>query len=86
MKKAIGITILILAASLIIYFLLFSYGKIYSGNIKLITSVHQHKIFSIREIDSLTADMNYGFTIKNAVTHPNPDSLKIPFKPERPSI
>lgn len=86
MKKAIGITILILIVSFVIYLLLFSYGKIYSDHSSLVETGRSRKVYSIREIDSISADMNYRFTIKNAEVHINKDSLKTPFKPEIPSI
>jgi len=86
MKNAIGIAILILIASFVIYLLLFSYGKIYSDHSLLVETGRPHKIYSMREIDSLSADMNYRFTIKNAEVRINKDSLKTPLKPEIPCI
>ncbi len=86
MKNAISIIILILIASFIIYFLLFSYGKIYMDQTLLIETERSHRVYSMREIDSISADMNYRFTLKNAKIHINRDSLKTPMKHETPTI
>ncbi len=88
MGKVFGFIIFILVASVIIFYLFYSYsGKSYFGNIDFVKNEHQNKILSMQEIDSLTAELNYSFTIKNAVVHlKNQDSLRTPFKPEKPSI
>jgi hypothetical protein len=90
MRKVFGFILLVLIASVIIYYLLFNHGANYI--IKNDIVVHnigmesQYKILSMRQIDSLTADFNYSFTIKNAVTHLNRESLRTPLKPEKSSI
>ncbi len=86
MKTAAGISILILVLSLAVYFLIFSRREFSENNIRLSPADHVHKIYTIREIDSLSAEMNYHFTIKNAVTHPHNDSMKVPVKSENPVI
>jgi hypothetical protein len=86
MKKAIGVTVLILIASFIVYFLLFSNKRIYPAHIVYSGNGIQQKAYSMREIDSISADMNYWFTVKNAVTHLSRTSHKTPFKAETPSI
>ncbi|HSD62357.1 MAG TPA: hypothetical protein VLB50_01125 [Ignavibacteriaceae bacterium] len=86
MKKAIGIIVLILAISLIIYFLLFDRKEIYPDNIRISSAENVHKVYSMREIDSISARMNFRFTYKNAVTHLHNDSLRTPIKMEKPVI
>jgi hypothetical protein len=90
MGKVFGFIILILTASIIIYYLLLHPGinDFEKNDVVMYNSGKgsQYKILSMREIDSLTANLNYSFTIKNAVTHISRDSLKIPLKPENPSI
>jgi len=86
MKKAIGVTALILSASIVIYLLLFSYGKTYTDHSLLLDTGRPHHVYSMREIDSISADMNYRFTLKNAIAPVNKDSLKIPNITEIPSI
>ena len=87
MGKVFGFIIFILIASIIIFYLFYSYsGKSYFGNINFIKNEYQNKILSMQQIDSLTASLNYHFTIKNRVIHTiSPDSIKIPVKPENPS-
>ena len=87
MGKVFGFIVLVIIASIIIFYLFFSYsGKRYSGSIDFAKSEHRNQILSMRQIDSLTASMNYHFTIKNRIVHPvSPDSVKIPVKQERPS-
>jgi len=86
MKAAAGITILILVISLVIFFLIFSRKELYPDNVRISPAEHLHKIYTIREIDSISAAVNYSFTIKNAVVHLHNDSLKIPVKAEKPVI
>jgi hypothetical protein len=87
MKKAIGVTILILIAAVIIYFFFYNgAGKNYLSRLNIISDEHPQRILSMREIDSLTAAMNYHFTIKNKVVHPvSADSIRIPLKTESPA-
>ncbi len=86
MKTAAGISILILGLSLIVYFLIFSPKDHSQDTIGISPADYMHKIYTIREIDSLSAEMNYRFTIKNAVVHLHNDSLKVPVKSENPAI
>lgn len=86
MKTAAGISILILVLSLVVYFLIFSRREFSQDNIRTGLTDHVHKIYTMREIDSLSAEMNYRFTIKNAVVHLHSDSLKVPLKTEKPVI
>ena len=88
MKTALGVTVLILIAAVIIYYFWFSYAwKNTRGGVSLIPDGYQHKSMSIRQIDSLTADLNYNFTIRNKVIQPvSPDSLRILRKGENPAI
>ncbi len=87
MRKAFGVILLILVLSVIVYALFYSVGKNkISREIDLVSGGQMHKIESIRQIDSLTADLNYEFTIKNKVIHPvSPDSLRVPRKQESPA-
>ncbi len=87
MKKALGVIVLILIAAVIIYYFLFSYAwKNNRDGISLIPDGYQHKSMSIRQIDSLTAQINYGFTIKNKVIHIlDSDSIRVPEKGENPA-
>jgi hypothetical protein len=87
MRKALGVIILILFLAVVVYFLFYSYnGKGRLSSINFTSGEFQDKIISIKEIDSLTAALNYNFTIKNRIVHTvNPDSVKIPLKPEKPS-
>lgn len=86
MKTAAGISILILVLSLIVYFLIFSRRELYQDNTRISSTENVHRTYSMREIDSISAEMNYRFTIKNAVVHPHNDSLKVPVKTEKPII
>lgn len=86
MKTAVGISFLILVLSLAVYFLIFSRKELSQDNIRISPADHVHKIYTIREIDSISAEMNYRFTIKNAVVHLHNDSLKIPVSTEKPAI
>jgi hypothetical protein len=87
MGKVFWFIIFVLIASVIIFYLFFSHsGKSYSGSMEFAKNEHPNKILSMREIDSLTASMNYHFTIKNRIVHAvSPDSVKIPVKQEKPS-
>lgn len=87
MRKALGVIILILFVAVIIYFLFYSYnGRAHLSRVNFLSGESQAKIISMRQIDSLTAALNYDFTIGNRVVHTiRPDSLKIPLKPEKPS-
>jgi hypothetical protein len=87
MKTALGVTVLILIAAVIIYYFWFSFAwKNTRGGVSLIPDGYQHKSMSIRQIDSLTAGINYGFTIKNKIVHmPGPDSIMVPVKGENPA-
>ncbi len=87
MGKVFGFIIFVIIASIIIFYLFFSYsGKSYSGNIDFVKIEHRNKIISMRDIDSLTASLNYHFTVKNRIVHQiSPDSVKIPVKQEKPS-
>ncbi len=87
MKKALGVIVLIVIAAVIIYYFWFSYAwKNSSGGISLIPGGYQHKAMSIKQIDSLTAEINYGFTIKNKIVKiSTPDSIRVPVKGENPA-
>ena len=87
MKKAFGVTILILIVSVIVYILFYSFnGKGRLNSINFISVERQNKINSIRQIDSMTAALNYNFTVSNRIVHAiSPDSVRIPLKPEKPS-
>jgi hypothetical protein len=86
LKTVAGISFLILVLSLVVYFLIFSRKELYQDNIRISPADHVHKIYSMREIDSISAEMNYTFTVKNAVTHSHNDSLKVPVSTEKPAI
>jgi hypothetical protein len=87
MWKALGVSILILFVSVIVYVLIYSFngeGR-YSfadfdyGNLR-------YKAMSIKQIDSLTAALDYNFTVKNRIVHNvSQDSLKTPLKTEKPA-
>ncbi len=87
MRKAFGVILLILVLSVIVYALFYTIGKNKIGReIDLVSEGQIPKIESMRQIDSLTADLNYEFTIKNKVVHPvSPDSIRIPQKGETPA-
>lgn len=87
MGKVFVFIIFVLIASIIIFYLFYSYsGESYSGSSNFVKNEHRIKILSMQEIDSLTADLNYHFTIENRVVHVvAPDSLRIPVKTETPS-
>jgi hypothetical protein len=87
MKKALGVIILILFVAVIIYFDFYSYnGRSQLSSINFPSGESQDKNISIRQIDSLTAALNYNFTISNRIVHTvSTDSIKIPLKPEKPS-
>lgn len=87
MRKALGVTILILFISIVVYILFYSFNSSSRlSSINFISVERQNKFNSIRQIDSLTAALNYNFTIRNRIVHVmNPDSVRIPLKPEKPS-
>ncbi len=87
MRKAVGVILLILVVSVIVYIIFYSPAKNGSiHNIDIVSEGEIHKAASMRQIDSLTADLNYEFTIKNKVVHTaSPDSIRIPQKRETPS-
>ncbi len=87
MRKAVGVILLIFVVSLVVYAFFFSTAKNRVGQeIGLISEDNMHKIVSIKQIDSLSADLNYEFTIRNKVIHPvSTDSLQVPRKGENPS-
>jgi hypothetical protein len=86
-RKALGVILLIFVVALIVYALFYSTVKNRSiREVELISEGSIHKIVSMRQIDSLTADLNYYFTIKNKVIHPiRLDSVKIRRKGEIPA-
>jgi len=87
MVKVFGFIIFVLIASIIIFYLFFSYsGKSYFGKIDFVKNEHRNKSLSMQQIDSLTASLNYHFTIKNRIIHRvSPDTVKIPVKQQRSS-
>ncbi len=87
MRKAVGVILLIFVLSLVIYVLFFRTMEGRSTrDIEFVSETDIHTLYTIRQIDSLTADLNYEFTIKNKVTHPvRSDSLMIPRKGESPA-
>lgn len=88
MRKTLGVILLILVVSVIIYIIFYSTAMNSSSrNIDIVSEGRMHKAASMRQIDSLTADLNYSFTIRNKVIHPvSPDSLRILRKGENPAI
>ena len=86
MGKVLVFIIFTVIVSMIIFYLFYYSGKRYPGNVGFVKNEYQNKILSMQEIDSLTAAMNYHFTIRNKVVHKiGQDSLKIPVKAEIPS-
>ena len=87
MRKVFVFIVFVIIASIVIFYLFFRYsGKSYSGSVYFIKNEPQKKILSMQEIDSLTAAMNYHFTIKNKAVHRSGrDSIRIPVKAEIPS-
>ena len=88
MRKALGVILLILVVSVIVYIIFYSAAKNGSSrNIDIVSEGRMHKTASMRQIDSLTADLNFNFTIRNKVIQPvSPDSLRILRKGENPAI
>ncbi len=88
MRKAVGVILLIFVLSLVVYVLFINTAKNRSvRDIGLLADGRMHKAVSMRQIDSLTAELNYSFTIRNKVIHPvSPDSLRSPRKGENPAI
>jgi hypothetical protein len=86
-RKALGVILLIFVLSVIVYVLFYNTAKNESiHGISYVSEGRMHEMISMRQIDSLSADLNYRFTIKNKVIHPvSPDSLKIPLKGESPA-
>ena len=87
MRKALGVILLIFVLSVIVYILFYNTAKNESiRGISYVSEGRIHEMISMRQIDSLSADLNYRFTIKNKVIHPvSPDSLQIPLKGESPA-
>ncbi len=87
MRKAVGVILLIFVLSLIVYVLFFNTARNGFGrDIYFVSEGNMHETFSIKQIDSLSADLNYSFTIKNKVVHPvSPDSILVPQKVETPA-
>ncbi len=85
MRQAVGVILLIFVLSVIIYVLFFSTARGRIGpDIDFVSEGNMHKIVSIKQLDSLTASLNYEFTIKNRVVHPvSADSLKNLVRPKR---
>lgn len=87
MWKALGVIILILIVSVAVYVLIYTfngkgrhnYADFDYGNVR-------HNPMSIKQIDSLTAVLNYNFTVKNKIVrNVNQDSLLTPLKTEKPA-